>query len=322
MVPLWGWTAALLTQRSALVANGGTAASPSRCLLTRADGDIDPWGGATGIEPRCAVSGGRGWMLTQFPNGSGVETPPPCESSPPSSINTDLAACSVVGSPFKGLRDASDVWIGWQQWKYELVGVCPPSVSDGRVLLVAESLDTVATILVNGVSVGQSQSTHLRAALDVTKALHTGCDNTITIIFNSSLDVGRERQRQNDAAPNASRIFVRAFTDSDADGCHPPLYPNDPTRKSSASSSPNDDRRIWIRKATSDYGWNWGPCFTAGGILRPIHLVAYGPQSPVLRDVVSLFAGGIGTCGGNLWDSVTRLNTGTLGFADRIRISL
>ena len=79
---------------------------------------------------------------------------------------------------------------------------------------------------------------------------------------------------------------VASILDSDAPGCHPPLYENDPTRVSAATGEPNDDGHIWVRKPTANYGWNWGPCFTAGGILRPMLLVSYSTSAPILEDVV------------------------------------
>lgn len=256
-----------------------------RCLLTRSDNDIAPWGGASG-EPRCAITG-SGWVLTQLPNGSGVAVPPPCQASPPSSITMDLARCGAVGPPFAGDHDSSDVWVGWQGWQYELSGACIPTVpDDGTVLLVAESLDTYSTVSVNNVVVGRSKSTHLRGVFDITAAVRPGCDNTVTVVFTSSLVEGRGRERENEAANGSAHVFVKAFTDSDAAGCHPPLYPSNPTKKSAASGVPNDDGRIWVRKGTSDYGWNWGPCFTAGGILRPIRVVSFGPQTAILQDMV------------------------------------
>ena len=67
---------------------------------------------------RCAVEGGRGWILTQVPNKTntqqGTAMPPPCDASPPSTINTDLNKCGVVGAPTKGFNDLNDVWVGWQ----------------------------------------------------------------------------------------------------------------------------------------------------------------------------------------------------------------
>jgi beta-mannosidase len=169
------------------------------------------------------------------------------------------------------------------------------------LLLVAELLDTIATVFVNGVVVGRSSSTHLRFTADITAAAREGCNNTIAIVFDSALRVGRDRERANEAAAaahNASAVHVASILDSDAPGCHPPLYDDDPTRKSAATREPNDDGHIWVRKPTANYGWNWGPCFTAGGILRPMLIASFSASAPLLEDVAPVVSQATGGGGG------------------------
>ena len=44
--------------------------------------------------------------------------------------------------------------------------------------------------------------------------------------------------------------------------------------------------RVFVRKAQSHYGWNWGPATMPRGFFRSVSLLALAPALPVLEDVL------------------------------------
>ena len=114
-----------------------------------------------------------------------------------------------------------------------------PGEPGGRVDLVAEGLDTVARIELNGALVGETRDMHRTHRFDVTGLVRPG-ENQLTVAFRAPLDAAEEA-----AAALGPRPHVNP---------HPYNA---------------------LRKNASSYGWDWGPDLPTAGIWRPIRLESW-----------------------------------------------
>lgn len=114
-----------------------------------------------------------------------------------------------------------------------------------HVQLVCEGLDTVATLTLNGQQIGSSRNAHTRwRSRDLHEVLRqTG--NDLQVSIRSPLDFA------NDAAAS---------------------YPYQVPSDMGPGYLPN---RNFIRKAQSDFGWDWGPAFATSGIWQLIFIHAF-----------------------------------------------
>src|SRR5699024_3372051 len=106
-----------------------------------------------------------------------------------------------------------------------------------RVDLVAASLDTAATVVLNGRRIASVQNQHRSWRFDVTDALREG-DNTLEVRFASPLRTAREN--------------IEVLGDLPAVGNALPYNA--------------------IRKMACNFGWDWGPVLVTSGIAGPIAL--------------------------------------------------
>ncbi len=105
----------------------------------------------------------------------------------PGTVHTDLLANDVIQDPFFGMNEKDVQWVDSQQWVYRREFRLPPTfLKEGRITLVADGLDTFATVFCNGKKVGQTANMFIGHRLDIKRFLHPG-GNTLEIIFDSPL---------------------------------------------------------------------------------------------------------------------------------------
>src|SRR3954453_17281754 len=85
--------------------------------------------------------------------------PAPVEDTLPASVpgcvHTDLLAAGAIPDPFLDDNETRLHWIGPPPWLYE-TPFDADAPSGDRVHLVADGLDTVATVTLNGVEIGRT----------------------------------------------------------------------------------------------------------------------------------------------------------------------
>ncbi|MGW6279219.1 glycoside hydrolase family 2 protein [Kribbella sp. NPDC055071] len=201
------------------------------------------------------TDGGAAWVVRA------VEGPAPdgligrsIAATVPGEVHTDLLAAGEIPDPFDGDNESDLHWIGRTRWSYRTSFAW---VADGneRQELVAEGLDTVATITLNGRVVGRTANQHRSYRLDVTGVLVAG-DNELVIEFAGPL-----------TAAEAART--------------------------TAGSWPHTNQHPYnqLRKMASNFGWDWGPDVATVGIWRPIRIESW---SGVRIDSVRPLAGADG----------------------------
>jgi beta-mannosidase len=168
----------------------------------------------------------------------------------PGCIHTDLLAAGKIPNPFYRDNEKAVQWVGECGWIYHRPFEIKPDVlAREHVLLRCEGLDTLATILVNGVQVAHTDDMFRTYEFDVKKLLKAG-SNVIEIKFDSVLPLIRAKQKQR-AIPTW-------------------MYPG----------------AGYVRKEPCNFGWDWGPTLITCGIWREIGIVAFDKAR--INDVVIL----------------------------------
>ena len=189
--------------------------------------------------------------------------------SMPSLVQLDLHRAGIIGDPFVGtnLDDGTLRWVHEpaRNWTYSTT-FATPSPSDGGLLLVAQSLDTLATVRLNGAVVASSSNVHVRltVVLPPTLLRRNGAENVLAISF---------------ADPVTYSIAQHALHPCECPTCCEPFF------KPFWPIYAKWEGRPWIRKTQSDYGWNWGPPAMPYGVPKDIFLVPLGATEPVLEDM-------------------------------------
>ncbi len=175
----------------------------------------------------------------------------------PGGVYTDLLGAGLIPDPFDGTNEKQLRWIGDSDWSYATTFDAPAGDWE-RTELVFEGLDTVSTIVVNGVQVAATENMHRTYRVPVTDLLPTG--NTLEVNFSSPRRVGAEKR--------------------DAFGGRPFTF---------------DDVTPFLRKMACDFGWDWGPDLAPSGIWRPVSLETWNTaRIASVRPIVTV-DGGAGT---------------------------
>jgi len=166
------------------------------------------------------------------------------EATVPGCVHTDLLANGVIPDPYYRDNEQQALWIGETDWEYRRsFAVSVELLAHNQVLLSCEGLDTLATILLNGSEVGQTDNMFRSWEFDVRPLLHPG-ENEIVIRFDSALRFGQEKLAER---------YIHSWS--------------------------TDDHKLpggnYVRKSQCNFGWDWGPQLVTCGIWRDISLRAF-----------------------------------------------
>ncbi|KQO03414.1 beta-mannosidase [Arthrobacter sp. Leaf234] len=180
----------------------------------------------------------------------------PIRASVPGQVHTDLMAAGLLDDPDVGLREADQMWIGHSQWTYARHFAWDGTIAGERIELVAEGLDTFATVTLNGHEVAMTADQHIGYRWDVAHLLLPG-ENLLEIRFGSAWDAAHECEVQVGELPR-----------------------------------PYDEPYPFVRKSACNFGWDWGPHYVTAGIWQPIRLEAWsGVRIDSIRPDVTLDGG-------------------------------
>jgi len=190
-------------------------------------------------------AGAPAWSLSgQGPSGA-VSGP---ASAVPGNVYADLLAQGVLqGDPLYRDNEAKMQWVASGDWTYTATFDLPQAglaLQYGFVDLEADGLDTVALLELNGHYLGRTDNMHVQHVFPVKQFLRAS-NNTLQVTLLSPLKEGAARAE---------------------------AYPYPVPRSDQMGSLPNGN---FLRKAASDFGWDWGPAFAASGIWLPMRLVAF-----------------------------------------------
>ena len=171
-------------------------------------------------------------------------------ASVPGCVHTDLLAVKKIPDPFFGTNELGLRWIEDANWEYRTTFyVSPEFLLEQCCDLIADGLDTVAVVTLNGVEVARSNNMFIAHRWDVKWLLRRG-ENELRIWFGSAMQYVRSHRTE--------------FT--------PPREFCDPVGNA-----------VRIRKQPSQFGWDWAPRLVGAGIWRDLRLEARPARE--LRDV-------------------------------------
>ncbi|MBV9616760.1 MAG: glycoside hydrolase family 2 protein, partial [Ktedonobacteraceae bacterium] len=184
------------------------------------------------------------WKLKDFAPGAGktlsvfaeqFNTDDWIDITVPGDVHQALIERGRIEDPFYDRNEDKCAWMEKREWWYRITFESheKPLLTDERLLLVFQGLDTFATIWLNGEELGKNANMFHEAVFDISHHLRTDEPNTLALCF------------------------------------HPPLQQ---AEKASFESWGRNPERAAMRKAQFGYGWDWGPRLPTIGIWRPVVL--------------------------------------------------
>jgi beta-mannosidase len=123
-----------------------------------------------------------------------------------------------------------------------------------KIALIAEGIDTVSEIYINGILIGTTNNQFRRYSFDISDIVEKGT-NTIEISFTSAeIYASKKVICFSNFNINYQMTEYPYFV---TDGTVPPEYSGEPWRN-------------FIRKEQCSFAWDWGPCFIPAGVWMPI----------------------------------------------------
>ncbi|HEX4141422.1 MAG TPA: hypothetical protein VHY09_13820, partial [Candidatus Methylacidiphilales bacterium] len=159
----------------------------------------------------------------------------------PGCVHLDLRRHKKIPDPFWGDNERRLEWIERADWNYRCEFTADPRLLEHEHLeLVAEGLDTLATVRLNGREVARTENMFVGRRWDVRALLRPG-RNLLEIAFRNPLAYIRAHQGPDHFHEWNDRVG----------GCSV------------------------IRKEQCSFGWDWGPRFATAGVYLPIGLEAW-----------------------------------------------
>ena len=152
----------------------------------------------------------------------------------PGCVHLDLLAAGVIDDPYLDENEQGCQWVGRVNWRYETAFNWDVPLGDAEIDLMANGLDTLATVELNGTVIGRTANMHRSYRFPIADQLRPG-RNELAVTFIAPVD-------------GAQRASV-------ALGPRPLEYPHPYNA---------------IRKMASNYGWDWGPDLATAGIWRSL----------------------------------------------------
>lgn len=172
----------------------------------------------------------------------------------PGCVHTDLLRAGRIPDPFDGDNEAATQWIGDTVWRYRRTFEWSGTGTHDRHDLVAEGLDTLATIELNGVVVATTANQHRAYRFPVGHLLRAGA-NELVVTFDAPV-------------PAAERL-------SALHGGELPHVNHHPYNA--------------LRKNASNFGWDWGIDVATSGIWKSIGIESWsGARIAAVRPLVDV----------------------------------
>lgn len=153
----------------------------------------------------------------------------------PGDITDDLYKAGVIKDPLFGVNYKQSKWILENSWEYNVCfNVKKEDLSFANAQLNFLGIDTFAQVVLNGEKLGETDSMFVPFSFDVKNKLKEG-ENKLTVKMKSPYDVYNDK-------PNDKYMCI--------------FHPN----------------RLFFRKASCHFLWDWAPDFPGYGIYRAVEL--------------------------------------------------
>jgi beta-mannosidase len=172
----------------------------------------------------------------------------------PGAVHGDLLDAGLIPDPFLDDHERAVAWVSRTDWRYECTISAPPGHE--RVDIVFDGLDTMATIVLDGMELGRTRNMHRSYRYDVTGLLSEDCRGLAVHLGSAYTAAEAERSRL---------------------GPRPNAYP---------------EPFNYLRKMACSFGWDWGPTIVGAGIWRPARIEAWsGARIASVRPLVDVVEG-------------------------------
>ncbi|WMT88095.1 glycoside hydrolase family 2 protein [Pelagibacterium sp. 26DY04] len=159
----------------------------------------------------------------------------------PGDVHTALLEAGEIPDPYFGQNEDAVAWVYKTPWTVERAFDVPADMADGFLTLTLSEVDCLATVLLNGEAIAETQNQFIRYDIDVTGKVRPG-ENTLTIAFAAVPEVAQAR--------------------ADA---HPFAIPY-------AAMNQKVAHLNFVRKAACHAGWDWGICLMPIGVYGRMEL--------------------------------------------------
>ena len=187
----------------------------------------------------------------------------------PGCVHDDLLTAGLIPDPYLADNEKDLMWIGHQTWRYETV--LAPITGLGRIDLVADGLDTVATISLNGIEVGRTKNQHRTYRFNLTDLLSQPLglsreatetpEATGTVLLSQLVKEGKSLFSTTNEAQVLTVEFSSIYQEAERVRAEAGDYP----------ASYNEPFNL-TRKMASNFGWDWGPTVVTAGIWKDLRL--------------------------------------------------
>jgi len=174
-------------------------------------------------------------------------------SKVPGEVHLDLMAAGVIKDPFFGKNAEDCRWIEDKEWWYRRSFEVPSDFKKDRVELVFKGLDTFAKVYLNGQFIGKHENMFTPCKIDITDRLNYAGRNILAVRLDSPLRGTLSAVRDYDFARQASFYLW------------------------------SDPFRVYVRRVSCNWGWDWAPRLVTVGIWRPVEIQAI--EKVAVRDV-------------------------------------
>ncbi|CEG37999.1 hypothetical protein, variant [Plasmopara halstedii] len=179
------------------------------------------------------------WTFTSSNGSVHVEN-----ASVPGTSHVHLMEAGIIGEPYYRFNEREYQWIALETWTYKTHVMLSDDHVRTKSSLVFEGLDGVAHVIVNGKQVATTANSFIPYRIDATAVLQSGV-NHIKVVFYPVI------------------IYARQQADK---------YPYFVPTTENYNSWTEPTRRSFVRKAGTDFGWDWGPAFLTTGIAKAAYL--------------------------------------------------
>lgn len=194
------------------------------------------------------------WVASLASGNSPIELPKRIPATVPGSIHTDLMAQGLIADPFLDDNERLLSWIGYCDWDYDCE--FDWAATDKKFTeLVFEGIDTVASIYLNGTSLGEVANQHRSYRYEVQQLLKQG-KNQLKVKFSSPIRYADRMSLEYGYRPHVNH--------------HP--YNS-------------------IRKMAANFGWDWGIDTSTSGLWKPVYLESFDTRIASVRPTLTVEGG-------------------------------
>jgi len=161
----------------------------------------------------------------------------------PGGVHTDLLDLGRIPDPFVGDNEKKVMWVAEQDWEYTYRFTPTAAVlAEEKVFLVADGLDTLAKISLNGQPLGETNNQFRQYRWEIKNLLNEG-ENRLEIYFSGPSTYAAAEQKRRRMKGVGAAI----------------------------------DGAPHLRKAPCQFGWDWGPMLPPIGMFTSSSFTKMGP---------------------------------------------